>query len=373
MYIDNAATTALLPELLPIVEKYGIASYHNPSALYQPAIDANRAIKKARGELTRMLGGKGDGLIFTSCGSEGDNQALFCSRKKAGSRIVIGGAEHAAIYQSAMELKQRGFDVVFAPVDTHGEIDYAAFATLLTEETSLVSVMHVNNETGAVNDIARLVQLVRTRCPHALFHSDGVQAFGHIPVNVSALGVDMYTISGHKLGAPKGIGALYVRDGLHIAPLIYGGAQESGIRAGTENVIGIMCMVEAAKRCLADMPRLNKLGVELRQAVQGVLDENCVLISPEKGAPHICTVAFRKVRGEVMMHTLEGYGIISGIGSACSSKKGTARIPGALGLSGGFEMGMLRLSINGHDDYDWKHLSEAIENSKEALARYMRS
>lgn len=374
MYLDNAATTPLLPQVADILVRFGTQMYFNPSALYAQAIEVNAELTKARMGLCRALGAAPGTVYFTSCGTESDNAALLCVRRKKGSRVIVSAAEHAAVYNSAMALTERGYDVVFAPVDGHGRVMEDEFRKLLTQDTTLVSVMHVNNETGAVNDIKRLCSLTKEACKGALFHSDGVQAFGHIPVNVRALGVDLYSVSGHKIGAPKGVGLLYVKQGVSMAPALYGGGQESGLRSGTENVAGAVSMAACAEAYIAKQADLSAMGKELRaRAGQFVAEHNgCKLLSPEDGAPHIVTMSFERVRGEVMMHELEQYGIVVGIGSACSSKKGTARIPKALGLKGGYEMGMVRLSISPFATYDWDYLFAKMHDVYEKLQKFVR-
>lgn len=374
MYLDNAATTRLLPEVAEIVEQYGYAQYFNPSALYGEAVSLHRRIADSRQDLAKSLGVGADTLYFTSCGTESDNAALLKVRKKRGGRVIISASEHAAVYASAMALVEQGYDVVQCPVDEAGKVVEQAFCDLIDDNTTLISVMQVNNETGAVNDIARLVALAKAKNPAVIFHSDGVQAFGHIKVNLRALGVDLYSISGHKIGAPKGVGVLYIKKGVSIAPVLYGGGQESGMRSGTENVIGIMSIVLAGKQYLAMQDKLVEKGEKLREMATrfAAAHEGCKVLSPTDGAPHIVTLAFDKVRGEVMMHELENAGIIVGIGSACSSKKGSARIPKALGLAGGYEMGMLRLSINPFDEYDFGLLYEKMHEAYAKLCKYVR-
>ena len=375
MYLDNAATTAIRPIVDDIYNQAAHKAYYNPSALYGEALGVSKELATARKELAKLLGVEDKTLIFTSCGSESDNQALLCTRKKHGARVIVSATEHPAVFNTAMELKQRGFDVVIAPVDGYGRVIKEELNNLLTPDTALVSIMHVNNVTGAVNDLPALVKMVKEYDPNILFHSDGVQAFGHIPLNLRALGVDLYSLSGHKVGAPKGIGALYVKQGVHISPLIFGGGQESGLRSGTENVLGILAFAACAKASVAAIPTLEAKGQAMREAVESFVAgiDDCRILSPEDGAKHIMTIAFAKARGETVMHTLEGYGLLAGIGSACSSHKGTARIPKELGLKDGYEMGMLRLSINAFDDYDWDKLTKALGETHAVLSKYLRN
>lgn len=374
VYLDNAATTKTLAECREICDKYMSDKYFNPSALYQNAIDVSRDLKSARQTIAGILGVEEGTLTFVSSGSESDNQALFGSHKKHGSRIIISAIEHSAVYNSAMELKQRGYDVVEAPVDQNGKVIESEFVSLLNENVSLVSIMHVNNVTGAVNDIKTLVEKTKAVAPKALFHSDGVQAFCKIPVKLKLLNVDFYSASSHKIGAPKGSGFLYVKKGINVSPLIFGGGQEKGLRSSTENVPSIMAFAEASKIAYKNMSYLKEKGNSFFGYVREKLSalDDVRILSPEDGAPHIFSIAFKNVRGEVLMHSLEGFGIITGIGSACSSKKGTPRIPASLGLKDGYQEGILRLSINPYDNYDGADFVEKLMECYNILKKYIR-
>ena len=230
IYLDNAATTRVYERANRILFESGDKFYFNASALYAEAAEADRRITAARRKLSDILRAGGGEIYFTSGGTESDNTALFGAKKAKGSRIIVSEGEHDAVINPAKQLAQQGYDVVFAPIKPDGGVDEEAFSKLLTPNTSLVSVMHVSNETGAVNDIARLVRMTKSVSPKALFHSDGVQAFGKIKVDLRALGADMYSLSGHKIHAPKGIGALYVASGASVKPLLFGGGQELGFR-----------------------------------------------------------------------------------------------------------------------------------------------
>lgn len=375
VYLDNGATTKVLDEAKETCIKYMQESFFNPSALYEKAIKVSRDIKSAREKIANILGVEESTIVFTSSGSESDNQALFCSHKKPNSRIIISASEHSAIYNSAMELKQRGFDVVLCKVDTNGKVVEDEFVKLLNKNVSLVSIMHVNNVTGAVNDIKRLVEITKANCPIALFHSDGVQSFCKIPTKLKSLGVDLYSASSHKIGAVKGSGFLYVKKGCNISPLIFGGGQERGLRSSTENVPAIMSFATASEIAVKHMAKLKEKGKlffdELKTCLSREI-KDILFLTPDVSAPHILALAFKDVRGETLMHTLEDSGYILGIGSACSSKKGTARIPEALGLNGGYQEGIIRISINPYDDYDAEALAKSIIENYNILRKYTR-
>ncbi len=355
IYLDNAATTRIYPEVAKIITEVSEDDYFNPSALYNNAVDVSIRIKKARDLIKGALQTPDGELYFLSGGTEANNTVLFCTKKAKGSRIIVGAGEHDAIINPANELKMQGYDVQFAPIKQDGSIDVDAFKELLNDNVSLVSIMHASNETGAINDIAKLCKLTKKYCPKALFHSDGVQAFGKIKVNLRALGVDLYSISAHKVHGPKGIGALFVRKGVSIRPLMYGGGQEKAFRSGTENVpaiIGFAKTVEINqinfdKNYSKNIKYLEYLTIKLRENIQDV-----VFISPNENAvPNLLTVAFKDVRGEVLLHSIEQDGILVGIGSACSSHH-ESRFKSLLQLDDAHRDGIIRFSFSHFNDVE---------------------
>ena len=345
IYLDNAGTTPVLKECADIVKECLEKDFYNPSALYNPSVELSRKIKAAREDILTALRGDGN-LIFTSSGSESDNTALFCTKKPNGSRIVVSATEHPAVYNCAMELMQRGYDVVFCGVDEYGRVKEDEFRSLINDNTSLISIMHVNNETGCVNDIKKLCKIAKSIKPGVLFHSDGVQAVGKIKVNLTDLGVDLYSVSGHKIHAPKGIAGLYIKSGVNIRPYIFGGGQEGGLRSSTENVGGILSFSYAIKQATSKVAENAERVASLRQKIiDGVPSEFRVIDCPDH-SPYILYMAMPYVRGEVMLHSLEKYGILIGTGSACSSKKTHKRLPTLLGLGKEYENGTIRVSMN---------------------------
>lgn len=378
IYLDNAATTAMFPECVDIIKKYAVYEYFNPSALYAPAITAAKAVKEARGQLAKALGCSADNMVFTASGSEADNFALVCGPRKKKGRIIISAVEHAAVFNCAKALADKGYELCVAPCDNYGRVNKEEFIKLLNDDVVLVSIMHVCNETGALNDIEQLCAEVRKRCKDAIFHSDGVQAFCKITFSVKDLGVDLYSVSGHKIHAPKGIGALYIRSGLNLQPFIYGGGQEKNLRSGTENVAEICAFGYAAERMSAETEKNFRKQKELQKRLIDGLTEtfsDTVKINTdinESGA-HIVSFSFNGIRGEVMLHFLESKGIIVGTGSACSSKKAAERIPNALGLSGAFREGTLRISFNERiSEEDIDALLCALKDGAKLLGKYRR-
>ena len=371
IYLDNAATTRAYKEIDEVISNFNQNLYFNPSALYKPSVDVYVEINNAREYIKNSLGAPDGDLIFLSGGSEADNMALFCSKKKKGARIIVGGGEHDAINNSANQLLAQGYDVVFAPINEDGSVNIEEFTKLVTPQTELVSVMHVSNETGTINDIARMVKIVKRIAPKALFHSDGVQAFEKISVNLRALGVDMYSISGHKIHGPKGIGALFVKKGVSIKPLIYGGGQEGGLRSGTESTALIMAFKKAVEinneRFAANKDMTSKYIKELKTQLESRISD-LKIITPENGCGNILTLAFPKVRGEVLLHTLEKYGILCGIGSACSSHH-ESRFKKLLNLDDNHRDGILRFSVSEYNDInEIGKVVDAVETEWSKLA-----
>jgi Cysteine sulfinate desulfinase/cysteine desulfurase and related enzymes len=353
IYLDNAATTKMDALCIASFERFGIEEFYNPSALYAPSVGVTRALDEARSGLLSLLHGNGD-LIFTASGTEADNMALFGAKKPKNSKIIVSAGEHAAVFNPAEELRARGYNVVYAPLNADGSLCVAEFSRLLSGDVSLVSVMHVNNETGAVNDIGALVKMVRRAAPKALFHSDGVQALGKVPINLRAMDVDFYSVSAHKIHAPKGVGALYIKNGVNLNPLIFGGGQEKGLRSATENVAGIDAFYRVAKRDLLTLFENATKKIALLKVLRTEIEKrlpSAQILSPEN-SPHILMLAMQGVRGETVMHALENYGILIGIGSACSSKKGVNRFRTLLSLDKSHEEGVIRISVGAENTLD---------------------
>lgn len=375
IYLDNAATTALDEKCLDIIREYNVERFYNPSALYRKAMESANAIKQARNSIAKSLGVKGEEIIFTASGSEADNIALLCSVRAKSGKVIIGSSEHSAVYNTALELKVRGYDVVFAPCDKYGRTDVGQLEKLIDNTVVLVSVMHVCNETGALNDLSAISKIIKAKAPRAIFHSDGVQAYGKISVNLKSLGVDLYSISGHKIHAPKGIGALYCRSGLYLRTFVFGGGQENNVRSATENLPSIVAFGYLAEKILPSLTDNYKKTTELRDYLYQKLTDNFenVKINTDllHSSPYVFSFALNSARGEVLVHCLEDRGIIVGTGSACNSQKSTKRIPAALGIEGDYAQGMLRVSFNENntkDDID--AFIDALAQSLEELIKY---
>lgn len=374
IYLDNAATTAMYPECIDSFKKYGVEKFFNPSAVYAPSVEVSRVLKEARREILSALHAPDGTVVFTASGSEADNLALFGSKKPKGGKIVTTAGEHSAVINSVAELSARGYEVVYAPLLPDGKVNLEEFEKLLDESVCLVSVMHVNNETGAVNDLKAVSKLVRRLSPSAIFHSDGVQGFLNVETNLKDMDVDLYSMSAHKIHGPKGVGALYMKKGIRVSPIVFGGGQEYGIRSATENVPGI-----DAFRVAVEIGRKNfAAGVEHKKQILSYLREEIgkmddVILVSNSDSPHVLTVTFKDVRGEVLMHALESHGIFVGIGSACSSKKGVSRFKDLLGLDKGYDEGIVRISVSENTSHaDAEALVEALSVEVPKLRKYKR-
>lgn len=345
IYLDNAATTRPNEAAVARAQEALSTIWFNPSALYAGGIAARNAVKSAREKLLSFIADEAAfELLFTSCGTEADNQAIFGAAKRG--NFVTTAGEHAAVYACAQELKNRGIEVRYAPLHTDGSVDCDVLINLVDGNTSLVSVIHVNNETGAINPISEIAARIKKKNPRTLFHSDGVQAFGKIPVRLTG-NIDLYSISAHKIGGLKGTGALVKRKSLSLPPYLYGGGQEGGKRSGTENVFGILAFAYAAESTFQALEQNEKRIVRLREEIWSALDKNIFTrLSPEHGTPYILSVAAGGLRGEVLQRMLSDESVYAGTGSACSSKHPYSRVIEACGHKKELLEGVLRLSFS---------------------------
>ncbi len=373
IFLDNASTTKIRPEAISEIER-SHALFYNPSALSGKSLEVRREIDGAKQKICKALGvDYNNNLIITGSATEADNLAIFGSAKKTGDQFVFGAGEHQAVFASANELKLRGYNVVFAPLNKFGEVDLDKLKEILQKPTAFVSIMHVSNETGAINDISKISMLVKNLWPNAIVHSDGVQAFGKIQTNVLKLGVDLYSISGHKVGGPKGIGALYVKNIAKLKPIIFGGGQEFGIRSGTENTAYILALskVVGTFQIEKNFEYVKKLSNIVRTYFEG--KEGITINSPKSASPYILSLSFEGIRGETLVHILEEKGVIVGTGSACSSKKTTNRTLEAIGLSREQIEGAIRISFS-HENKEDEVLKacEIIEEGYKNLLEKLR-
>lgn len=374
IYFDNAATTKPDEDCLKRAEKYLYNDFYNPSALYAEGYNINLELRAARKNiLSAVADAERFELVFTSCGTEADNTAVFSGGRRG--NVVTTAGEHSAVFSAVNELKQRGVEVRLANLNPDGSVNTEYLLSLVDGKTSLVSVIHVNNETGAVNDIAKIAAAVKAKNAYTLFHSDGVQAFGKIPFKLTN-NIDMYSVSAHKIGGIKGCGALIKRKNLVIKPYIYGGGQEKGLRSGTENVFGIKVFEGAAVKKYANIKEnFNKVS-KIKAAFLGGLGGGLFkVISGENSSPYIVCVAAEGVRGETVLHEANDKGLIIGTGSACSSneKKRFSRTILACGVGENLADGVLRISFSPENSEEEaltaaKLLNEIVGNRKRIMA-----
>lgn len=348
IYLDNAATTKPCAKAFERATAYVTEKFYNPSALYKEGFAMQGELKKARSALlSKVADESAFELIFTSCGTESDNQAIF-SFARRGNAVTTAG-EHSAVSAAFQELKTRGIaEPRFATLNKDGTVNVEKLLALVDDKTSFVSVMHVNNEIGAVNDINAIAKLVKAKNPRVIFHSDGVQAYGKLPFKL-AKEVDLYSVSAHKIGGLKGVGALIKRKSLVLPAYIIGGGQESGRRSGTENTFGIMQFVYAAEEKFATIKEDYARLAKYRENLWSALDKNVYTrLSAENGTPYILSVSAVGLRGEVLLHMANDKGLIIGTGSACSSnaKNRYSKVILACGYDEKTADGVLRLSFS---------------------------
>lgn len=327
-YLDNSATTAVAPEVKDIMIKLMCDDFGNPSSLHMKGVEAEKYIKEAKAVIAKSLKVNEKEIIFTSGGTESNNLALIgaaMANKRAGNHIITTSIEHASILSTVEFLSDNGFRVSYIPVDKDGHVDLEALKAEICEETIIVSVMYVNNEIGAIEPIEEISKSIKAVNPNTIFHVDAIQAYGKYIIHPKKLGIDMMSVSGHKINGPKGSGFLYVADKIKIKPIIYGGGQQKGMRSGTENVPAIAGLGEAVRVCYTDFAdKVNKLYELKNYFIDEISSIENIRINSKKGelsAPHIVSVSFVGVRSEVMLHTLEDRNIYVSAGSACSSNK----------------------------------------------------
>ena len=347
IYLDNAATTKPSERAIDAAKVYLFEKFYNPSALYKPGFALQSELKKARSALLCNIADEAAfELVFTSCGTESDNQAIF-SFARRGNAVTTEG-EHSAVSAPFAELKTKGIaQTRFAPLDKDGRVNVDALVNLIDEKTSFVSVMHVNNEIGAINDVNYIAKLIKEKNPRVIFHVDGVQAYGKIPFRL-AKEIDLYSISAHKIGGLKGVGGLIKKKSLVLPAYLIGGGQESGRRSGTENTFGIMQFAYAAQEQFASLKETRTKLLTYRELLWELLDKGVYdRLSAVDGTPYILTVSAKGLRGAVLQQMADDKGLLIGTGSACSSnsKLRFSKIALACGYDQKTADGVLRMSF----------------------------
>lgn len=327
VYLDNSATTRVFPEVAELMTKIMLEDYGNPSSMHFKGVQAERYVKRAKEQIAKLLKVNEKEIIFTSGGTEADNLALIgaaTANRRSGMHLITTRIEHPAVLRTMEHLEQQGFRVTYLPVDRTGRIRLEDLQKSIRPDTILVSIMHTNNEIGAVEPIAEAGALIKRTNPRTLFHVDAVQGFGKFRIYPKKMNIDLLSVSGHKIHGPKGIGFLYAGEKVKLHPIVFGGGQQSGIRSGTENVPAIAGLGLASQKIYGALEEDTERMYRLREKlIQGVADIGNVQINGcpgREGAPHVASISFRGVRSEVLLHALEDKGVCVSAGSACAAK-----------------------------------------------------
>ena len=350
IFLDNASTTQIYDSVNKKIFELNAQNFFNPSALYGKAVEVSKMLQEAKDNLAKNLGTTGEHIIFTSGATESNNLAIFgLSTNKKDVEYVFSVGEHPSVFDVANALKSQNKIVKFVDITKNGIVDENSLLNSINQNTHLISIIHVSNETGAINDIKRLCKLIRKLNPKVIIHVDGTQAFGKIPVNVQDLDVDCYTISAHKFHGPKGVGVLYVKNMEKLKPIFFGGGQQNNRRSGTENVSGYVGMAMASDiACQNQLANYEQIKA-MRDYVKQEISNNCkdfVFNEAENNSPYILSVSFKGIRGEVLLHMLEEHDVLIGIGSACSSKKQSNRVLENMGVQKDYLLGSIRISFS---------------------------
>lgn len=378
IYFDNSATTHPHPQVIEVVRKTMETYYGNPSSLHQKGVEAESVLKQARAIAAQYLKCKPGEIIFTSGGTESNNAAVkgvafqYLNR---GKHIVTTQVEHPAVYDVCRQLEEWGFSVTYLPVDQDGRVSPDDVKEAIRPDTVLVSVMHVNNETGTIQPIREIGSFLKQH-PKVMFHVDAVQSIGKVPIQLKEWGIDLLSISAHKFHGPRGAGILYKREGLKIQPLLMGGGQEAGYRSGTENLPAIAGMAKAIRlmeeQAGKDAAHLHMLTELLREGVRAV--PGCIINTPDReAAPHILNVSFPGMKAEVLLHALEERGFLVSTKSACSTKSNEpSRVLMAMGMDRERALSALRISVGRENTLDEaKQFIAALTDAVKQIRPYM--
>lgn len=327
VYLDNSATTRVFPEVAELMTKLMLEDYGNPSSMHFKGVQAEQYVKRAKEQIAKILKVNEKEIIFTSGGTEADNLALIgaaMANRRSGMHLITTGIEHPAVLRTMEYLEGQGFQVTYLPVDKTGRVRLEDLRRSIRQDTILVSVMHTNNEVGAVEPIAEIGMLIKKINPRTLFHVDAVQGFGKFRIFPKKMYIDLLSVSGHKIHGPKGIGFLYAGERVKLHPIVFGGGQQNGLRSGTENVPAIAGLGLACQKVYEKLEEDNERMYGLRERlIDGVSDIGNVRVNGcpgREGAPHVVSISFRGVRSEVLLHALEDKGIYVSAGSACAAK-----------------------------------------------------
>ena len=347
VFLDNAGTTKMFEECVDVHKRFSCQEFYNPSAVATCSLEVSKLLNETEQFFLKKLGVKEGNIVFTGCATESNNLAVKGSLRNGDWEYVFSAGEHPSVYNIAKKLQLDGYKVYIVPLDKNGCVDIDKLSSLLNQKTRFISVMHVSNETGAINDLKAISLLKDKLCPRAIFHVDGVQGFMKIPFSLKNLSVDLYSFSAHKIHGPKGVAGLYIKNKSGLKELFQGGGQQYGVRSGTENVSGIMqfrkCveMIDVNQN-FENVANLRKRFNELFVSVDGIK------VLDFKGSPYIESLIFEGVKGETMLHALNQKGVVVGLGSACSSKKAGNRILEEIGLNKNDIISSVRVSFNAY-------------------------
>lgn len=376
IYMDHSATSQVDPEVFKAMEPYFVQQFGNASTLYSLGRDARKAMENARAQVASLIGAKTEEIIFTSGGTESDNIAIKGTAyrlKDKGNHIITSAIEHPAVDETCKYLEKNGFEVTYLPVYEKGIVRVSDLEDAITDKTILITIMHANNEIGTIQPISEIGKIAREK--KIYFHTDAVQTVGKIPVNVEELNVDMLSLSAHKVYGPKGIGALYVKKGVRLEPILHGGGHERGIRPGTENVTGIVGLGKACelaeKNLLDNAKYITNLRDKLIDGVLNSIEQSYLNGDRTKRLPNNVNFRFTGIEGESLVLHLDSKGIAASTGSACSSKSlEPSHVLTALGLEHVDAHGSLRLTLGKENtEEDVGHAIESIKEVVETLRK----
>ncbi|MGZ7117873.1 MAG: cysteine desulfurase NifS [Methanobacterium sp.] len=376
MYMDHSATSPVDPEVFKAMEPYFVEKYGNASTLYSIGRDARKAMENARAQVASLIGAKTEEIIFTAGGTESDNIAIKGTAyrlKDKGNHIITSAIEHPAVDETCKYLEKKGFEVTYLPVYEDGIVRVSDLEKAITEKTILITIIHANNEIGTIQPISEIGKIARER--KIYFHTDAVQTVGKIPVNVEEMNVDMLSMSAHKVYGPKGIGALYVKKGVRLEPIIHGGGHEKGLRPGTENVSGIVGLGKACElaqdNLLEDAKYITNLRDKLIDGVLNSVEKSYLNGNRTKRLPNNVNFRFTSIEGESLVLHLDSKGIAGSTGSACSSKKlEPSHVLMAIGLKEVDAHGSLRLTLGKENtEEDIEHAIKSIQEAVETLRK----
>lgn len=341
----------MFEECVQVHQHFSCEEYYNPSALSAKSMQISKLLTETEKYFLSRLGASDGSILFTGCATESNNLAIRGSLRAGDFEYVFSQGEHPSVYNVAKKLQLEGYKVHFVPLDMDGKVNLKELEKCLNSKTRLISIMHVSNETGAINDLEQISKLKERLCPRAILHVDGVQAFMKIPFSMRKASVDLYSFSAHKIHGPKGVAGLYVKNKNALKELFSGGGQQYGLRSGTENVSGVMQFRKAVE-LTNEFENLNRVR-ELKNAFIAALSkEKGIVVMDFGGSPYILNLRFEGVKGETMLHALEAVGVIIGLGSACSAKKAGNRVLSEIGITQNDIVSSARISFNGYQSVE---------------------